>query len=50
MTYPSDVRLANVLMASVLDPASGSVTPNACNLKLPSAMRGRYLRFCSSLP
>ncbi len=38
---PSSWRSARVRMASVLEPASGSVTPKACRRRSPLAMPGR---------
>ena len=37
-------------MLVVSEPASASVTENACRRSSPLAIRGRYSRFCASLP
>ena len=50
MTYPPATFLTKVLMRSVLEPASGSVTPNACRRSAPLAIFGRMACFCASLP
>ena len=45
---PSSVGVATVLMRAGSEPTSGSVSANA--EISPCASRGRYLRFCSSVP
>jgi hypothetical protein len=48
-TYPSSVFWARVIIPPGLEPKSGSVRPKQ-PITSPAAMRGRYSRFCSSLP
>ena len=50
MRQPSGTRSERVRMRAVSEPATGSVTPNACSRRSPEAIAGRYLRFCSSVP
>ena len=45
---PSSVGVATVLMRAGSEPTSGSVRANA--EISPCARRGKYLRFCSSVP
>ena len=47
---PSSCCTARVRMASVFEPASGSVTPKAWRRMSPEAMPGKYCCFCSSEP
>ncbi len=49
-TQPFAVRSARVVIFVVSDPASGSVTPNACSRSSPDAIRGSHCCFCASLP
>jgi len=49
-TQPSPRRTAAVLIRVVSEPASGSVTANACSRSSPEAIRGSHRCFCSSEP
>ena len=42
MRQPSGARSARVRMRAVSEPATGSVTPNACSRRSPEAIAGRY--------
>ncbi len=48
-THPSSVFWARVIIPPGLEPKSGSVSPKQ-PITSPAAIRGRYSRFCSSLP
>ena len=50
ITYASPSRSAVVAIRVVSVPQVGSLTPNACRRNSPAAIRGRYRRFCASLP
>src|ERR1700722_4095253 len=49
-TQPSPRRSARVLIWVVSEPASGSVTANACRRSSPEAIEGSQRRFCSGEP
>ncbi len=48
-SHPSPSRRAVVVIRCELEPASGSVIPNAM-IREPSAIPGSQRRFCSSVP